>query len=76
MLRDLQGIQQEPSDYKLCKECNHLNWYENEECCSCQNVTFSDNKKDVLRAIQEELNFWIYEEHYTEEQADNTSIDV
>ena len=78
METDLQGIQQKPSDYKVCRFCNYLNWYENEECYNCQDKDkkFRYNEKDVLDTIESELDFWIKEEGYTEREADNVMIDV
>jgi ribosomal protein L40E len=76
MLMDLQRISQKISDYKVCEHCNHLNWYENNECCICQNKTFSEKESDVDFAVKQEYKFWVNEEKYTEEQADNIDIEV
>ena len=73
---DLQRIIQKPSDFKVCNYCNHLNWYENEECCSCQETDFINTEGNVIFCIEREYKYWIEEEFYTEEEADNVQIDV
>lgn len=61
-----------PSDYWVCKECNGLNWYENEVCtgqnqgCECEGLkTTPTNSMEqeqeelaVLKWIEDEINFY------------------
>lgn len=42
------------TDYKKCKECNAINWHENEVCHNCGNNTLKDmTEKEGLRLLKE-----------------------
>ena len=43
------------TDYKICKNCGKINWYENERCVDCGNGKFRKVKKSDLNWILEEL---------------------
>ena len=30
------------NDYKICKECGMINWYERERCIHCKSSNFND----------------------------------
>ena len=64
------------SDYKLCKGCNRLNWYENEECIECYKTEFKEVGKDIRKWIDDEYKFWVEEEKYSEEDADDVLVEV
>jgi len=66
-------IQVKKSDFKICKECGCFNWYENEECHNCFSRKF---RKVTQKDIKNELKFWIEQEGYSEEQAENVLIEV
>jgi len=97
MQHELIRIFQKPSDYKVCRECRAINWYENEECQCCgakqyliddsdaDNVedwddydtgNFDDSEEAVRKWCEIEYEYWIKEEGYTEEEADNVFITV
>ena len=76
MLMDLGRISAKPSDYKVCNHCNHLNWYENEECCSCYEKEFVIDKETVDFAIKEEYNFYKKELGLSEKEIDEEYIEV
>lgn len=75
-----------PSDYWICKECNGLNWYENEECtgenqgditCKGKQPKLSNKRdKKVLNWVEKELEFYKEEYDYTEDDCDNIEIYV
>ena len=64
------------SDFKVCKECGCINWYENEECHNCGGSKFDESKEAVERWVKFEYEFWIKTEGYTEAEADDVLIDV
>lgn len=38
-------------DYKICKECGSINWYENESCVNC--YTINTVLKTIFRPMTE-----------------------
>ena len=66
------------SDYKVCKKCKRLNWYENESCVNtdCCSNSFTDKDIDIEEAFAKEWTFWIDEEGYTEKEADRVRVEV
>lgn len=64
-----------PSDFKICKTCKKVNWYER-TACSCGGKNFDKSEDAVFKAYQKELNFWIEEEELSEEEADNIYYEV
>jgi len=76
MESQLMQIQAKPSDYKICRFCNKINWYENENCVQCGEYNkfwISENK--VIDAIELEYAFWI-KEQLTEEEIDTLKLEV
>lgn len=67
-----------PSDFKVCKKCKNINWYENETCFNleCTSGSFDEREEVVERTVEKEYWFWQEEEGYTEEQADNVFYNV
>jgi len=99
MEHKLGRVFQKPSDYKVCRECRALNWYENEECRCCGAKQYSVTEEEAEKigvedwdkydtgnfdkseeAVREwciiEYEYWIKEEGYTEEEADNVLVGV
>lgn len=70
----LDQIQFKPSDFKVCKSCNKINWYEN-EACSCGENDFKESEEAVKKAYQDEFDFWICE-GYSEAEADAILYEV
>ena len=66
------------TDFKVCKVCSHINWYENEVCsnleCSCE--SFDEQESSVEKAIEKEYQFWMNEERMSEEAADQIYYDL
>lgn len=74
MQHSLGKIFGKPSDYKICKKCGAINWYENEKCiCDCKE--FDESKKAFDKWIEEEYAFW-ESEGCNEDQADYIEIDI
>ena len=48
--RQLQDLEGKINDFKICAECNSLNWYENESCHNCISETFIDNEKSIKKS--------------------------
>lgn len=65
-----------PSDFKICKICNVINWYENEVCHSCKGKKFDKREKEVINYLQEEYVFYVEGEGYDEEEVDNIQLDI
>jgi RNA polymerase subunit RPABC4/transcription elongation factor Spt4 len=76
MERRLVDILQKLNDFKVCKKCGRINWYENENCIECSSDEFDKSREAVRVAIENEYNYWINIEKYTEEEADNVIVDV
>ena len=71
----LDQTQFKPSDFKICKTCNKINWCENEICFYCGKSAFNNSNKAVEKAYQNELDFWI-SEGYSEIEADAILYEV
>lgn len=63
------------SDFKVCKECGHINWYENEECFFCEHKEFEFGEA-VSIAVDEEYEFYQEEYKITELGCDAVEIEV
>jgi len=64
-------------DYKICKECNLINWYENETCHNCNTKDFTEimSKELMEQFAEKEYRFW-KAEGYTEEEADEMIVEI
>jgi len=73
----LGSIEQKPSDFKVCKKCGNINWYENEGCirCNCSSK-FDDSNEAVLKWYDDEVKYWEEVEGYSLDEIDNLLIDV
>lgn len=70
------------TDYKVCKHCSSINWYEKTYCHTCGHTQFTTDK----RAVVEEADSYIdleydyrqelYEEHPEIDVGDRTFIEV
>ena len=43
------------TDYKTCKNCGKINWYENESCVSCGSSEFRETTEKDIEWILEDL---------------------
>ena len=65
------------SSFKVCKKCNRINWYENEECIECGGTEFYKGEKRILKVIDEDVEFYMNEEGYEQEEAlENVWVEV
>ena len=65
-------IVSKPSDYKKCKSCGKVNWYEREECVNCPSKEFSKwTEKDA-----ESLSKLITGDHDEGEFCDECEVEV
>ena len=46
-----------PSDFKICKQCSAINWYENDSCVMCNNNEFYTDIKIVKYVIEREYKY-------------------
>lgn len=67
---------QKPSDFKVCKKCGALNWYEYEECFTCGFEEFDESSDAVSKWVDDEYKYWIETEGLAEEEADGILIEV
>jgi len=76
MQHTLAKIFGKPNDYKICKKCGALNWYENKECINCGFAYFYEDGKNVDSYVENEYS--LYKEKYSlkEEEIDNILIEV
>ena len=54
MRHSIDRIKSNIYDYKMCKECGMINWYENEECIYCGSNNFNDIGDGIEDFIKEE----------------------
>jgi hypothetical protein len=77
---ELISVESKPSDFKICKKCKRLNWYENEECvnfdCDATEEDFDESHEAVEKWIEDEYAFYMDEEGMTEEQVDHILIEA
>jgi len=76
MESSLSQIQQKPTDYKICKNCKSINWYENQECIGCMGREFSTNIESTVTVIEQEYSFYIKDMNISEEEADSIYKEV
>ena len=73
MENSLEKILGKPSDYRMCKLCGNINWYENTSCVFCGDETIESettmSNEDMSDWITEEIQFWTEIEDYTKEEA-------
>ena len=62
------------SDFKVCKKCNTLNWYENEECRECGSILFDNSR--VRDWIENEYAYWINVEGFEEDEIDKIFVEA
>lgn len=52
-------IRGKPTDFKICKECKAINWYENEYCHQCFKTDFEEDyslvEKHIKRYIDDRI---------------------
>jgi len=75
---DLMGAVMKPSDLKVCKSCQNLNWYSNDTCINmeCEDEFFTTDTDVVKARIQEDYDFYMGEEGMTEKEVDHILIEV
>ena len=74
MEAELAQIFQKQHDYKVCSNCNALNWHENEGCFECGKKRFSIKK--VKNHIKEEYDYYLDVEKYSEKEIDAVKLRV
>ena len=57
----LDYIETKPNDFKICKSCSNLNWYENEDCCNCNFADFDELGEGVPEWVEAEHEYWVGE---------------
>ena len=77
---ELISVVSKPSDFKICKKCQRLNWYENEECsnpcCNSTESDFDESHEAIEKWVEDEYAFYMDEEGMTEEQVDHILIEA
>ena len=71
----IEKIEGKLSDFKLCKSCGVINWYENEVCHNCGKSKFKEFGKGIKKYIEDERSFY-RNEGYTEKEIDNIFVNV
>lgn len=54
----LYQIGAKPNDYMICKECKHINWYDNTECVECSKPLHKCKGYSVEEWVDDEYEFW------------------
>ena len=79
---ELLTVISKPTDFKICKQCKGLNWYENEECLHCNDrgmetsSDFNETKEAVNEYLKSEYEFYQEEEGMSESEVDRILVDV
>ena len=76
MDRTLSVIFGKLGDYKICKTCNTINYYENEKCHNCEKAIFDSSRDAVKKYLDSEYHYYMDELGYTEKEVDNIYVDV
>jgi hypothetical protein len=71
----LYQIGAKPNDYIICKECKHINWYENEKCIDCGQTLHKCKDYSVEEWVEDEYEYWI-DDGWTERDADDVLYGV
>ena len=73
----LKEISQDPDKYKVCRNCEVvLNLFTNERCFICGMDEFDESEDAVNAWLEDNYSYWVIEEGYTKERADNILIEV
>ena len=55
MHHTVERILAKPTDYKVCKNCRALNWYENKICRACEEARFSVETKTYMKNLERDF---------------------
>lgn len=61
MKHQVRRIRNKVTDYKLCSNCNYINWYENRTCIMCNKSKFKEDGEDILKNLLELDKFLLLE---------------
>ena len=53
MKHTIDRILSNPNDYKLCKDCGMINWYENKTCIYCGSGNFNKIGADIKEWVED-----------------------
>jgi len=75
MERQMIQIVQKLNDFKVCKECSRINFYENEQCINenCSSIGFFEDENHVQHKVNLEYKFY-HDEGYSEDEIDEIEI--
>lgn len=67
-----------PSDVKICKRCNKINWYENKYCADpdCTSHDFVEDAESVTKVLESVYKFYMKEMLMSKEEVDHILIKV
>lgn len=74
MKTTIEKIIGKPNDYRICADCGSLNWYENEECHICEHTVLLEDINKVIQWVQDEIEFYMNDFEYTEDECDNVKL--
>jgi len=52
------NIYSKPTDYKLCKHCKAILWYEKDHCIHCSSTEFIEDIKSIEDRINNEVEYF------------------
>ena len=58
MMNTLGNISDKKEDFKICKECTKLNWYENKCCLECDSTEFNEREEYVKAWTESNFNYF------------------
>ena len=76
MDKKLNHIMMNPNDFRLCKYCGKINWFENDGCRDCGKAEFRKLGEGIVAWCKAEYDFWEKIEGLTEEEADAILLEV
>ncbi len=71
----LEQIIGKKNDFKLCKQCERINWYENKICHCCNGKEFNDHGKKIIEYVEYDYKFY-KKLGYDEEEIDKILVDI
>lgn len=76
MEQTLGRILGKPNDYKRCRQCGVINWYENKHCHSCQHKQFRKPGDGIENYCKTDIEYYTKDKEYTKREAEDILCDI
>ena len=61
--------------FKLCEECEVINWHENNECFNCSCNDFKERDDGITETLDKDYKYY-EDEGYDEDEIDGWEVEV